>query len=69
MEHNLPPTLTVKQAYEYLNIGRTRMFAFIRTGAIKSYKNGKSRRIKREWLLEFEKALIEDAEAMNHVAQ
>ncbi|WP_373865255.1 excisionase family DNA-binding protein [Paenibacillus koleovorans] len=54
----MPPTLTVKQSYEYLNIGRTRMFALLKTKKVKSYKHGKSRRIKREWLLEYERELM-----------
>ncbi|RJE89046.1 helix-turn-helix domain-containing protein [Paenibacillus sp. 1011MAR3C5] len=48
------------QAADYLNIGRTRLFALIKSGDIRSYKNGKCRRIKREWLLEYEAKLIKE---------
>ncbi len=56
---SLNPTLTTKEAADYLKVGLTKMKQEIKTGAIKSYKNGRSRRIKREWLLEYEASLIE----------
>lgn len=37
--------LTVEEAAEYLRIGRTRMFALVRTGEIESVRIGRLRRV------------------------
>lgn len=59
--YRLNENLTVPQVAEYLQIGLTKTWGLIGSNAIKSYKNGKQRRVKREWLLEFEKSLIENS--------
>ncbi|WP_058302876.1 helix-turn-helix domain-containing protein [Gorillibacterium timonense] len=59
LKEGLRPTLTVAEACEYLNIGQTKMHLLIKSGEIRSYKNGGLRRIKREDLLEFERSLTE----------
>lgn len=43
--HGLPLLLRVEQAAQLLGIGRTRMFAMVRDGAIDSVQIGASRRI------------------------
>lgn len=53
----LDPTLTVKEVALYLKQGLTKTKADIKTGKLKSYKNGRLRRVKREWLLEYEQSL------------
>ncbi|MDG0810073.1 helix-turn-helix domain-containing protein [Cohnella rhizosphaerae] len=53
----IPPTLTMEQVARYLGIGRTRVFHLIKSGELSSYKIGKSRRVRRTDLLEFEKRL------------
>ncbi|WP_217593336.1 helix-turn-helix domain-containing protein [Cohnella sp. GbtcB17] len=56
-KNGLQPTLTMEQVSHYLGIGRTRAFHLIKSGELSSYKIGKSRRVRRADLLEFEDRL------------
>ncbi|MCD9026015.1 helix-turn-helix domain-containing protein [Cohnella silvisoli] len=56
--YELRDNLSVPEAAAYLNMGETKLKAVVKTGELKSYKNGRLRRIKREWLLEYEARLI-----------
>ncbi|MEK3915220.1 helix-turn-helix domain-containing protein [Paenibacillus sp. FSL H7-0331] len=53
----LPSTLTVRDVATYLGISKATIDRRISTGKLKSYKDGKLRRIKREDLLEYIEAL------------
>lgn len=53
----IPPTLTMEQVARYLGIGRTRVFHLVKNGELGSYKMGRSRRVRRADLLEFEERL------------
>lgn len=53
MSNVLPPTLKIDQAAEYLGVSVNTMRRRIKSGAIKSYKDGHLRRIRREALLEY----------------
>ncbi|GAB2571992.1 hypothetical protein GCM10027168_00890 [Streptomyces capparidis] len=48
-----PLALTVEQAAKRLGIGRTRMYALVRTGAVRSITIGRLRRIPEEALNEY----------------
>lgn len=53
--------LTVEEAAHALRIGRTRMFALIASGEIKSVLIGRSRRISIDALHEYARRLPQDA--------
>lgn len=61
--NNLPPILTIKDAAQYLRRCTKTVERRIRFGQIKSYKEGREHRIRREWLLEYEESLIRKGEA------
>lgn len=51
--NELPATLTVNDVAAYLGISKTTVDRRISSGELKSYKNGRLQRIKREALLEY----------------
>lgn len=55
---DLQPTLTVRDCAAYLCLSKPTIDRLISAGKLRSYKNGRLRRIKREWLLEYEQTLI-----------
>lgn len=57
LANELPPTLTVREAAAYLNISKPTVDRRISSGELKSYKDGRLRRIRREALLEYVKHL------------
>ena len=59
----LQNTLTIEDAMAYFRVSKSTIQRAIRSGKLKSYKFGQQRRIKHEWLLEFEADLIASAEA------
>jgi len=59
---DLRPTLTVRDCMDYLGLSKATVERRIRSGELKSYKSGRSRKIKREWLLEYEQHLIKQAQ-------
>jgi excisionase family DNA binding protein len=54
----LPPTLTVLDVAAYLGVSKPTVDRRISCGELKSYKNGRLRRIRREDLLEYESRLL-----------
>lgn len=55
---NLPPILTIKDAASYLRRCTKTIRNRIKSGELKSYREGQEHRIRREWILEYEKDLI-----------
>jgi excisionase family DNA binding protein len=55
---DLPRVLTIKDAAQYLRRSTKTVERRIIAGQIKSYKEGREHRIRREWLLEYEESLI-----------
>lgn len=55
--------LTVEEAAQRLRIGRTRMFALIKSGEIESVQIGRSRRIRTEALKIFTQRIYESEQA------
>ena len=53
--------LTVEDVMEYLQVSRSTVNRAISSGKLKSYKVGQLRRIKPEWLHEYEEHLIESS--------
>ena len=60
--NELPPIASVDDVAEYFKVCRTTIFKAMRTGKLKSYKFGRQRRIKREWVMEFEASMIAEAD-------
>lgn len=58
MNVDLPPVLTLKDAAAYLQRCTKTVRTRIKSGEIKSYKEGQAHRIKKEWILEYEQSLI-----------
>lgn len=56
----LPPIASVDDVAEYFKVCRSTIFKAMRSGKLKSYKFGRQRRIKREWVMEFEASMIAD---------
>ncbi|GIO42532.1 helix-turn-helix domain-containing protein [Paenibacillus apis] len=54
----LPPIVSVDDVAEYFKVSRSTVFKAMKSGKLKSYKFGRQRRIKREWVMEFEYSLI-----------
>ncbi|BFH70646.1 hypothetical protein J27TS7_57600 [Paenibacillus dendritiformis] len=63
MTKNLPPVLTVKDVAEYLRRSTKTIRRRIDSGEIRSYREGREHRIRREWLLEYEQQLMEGGES------
>lgn len=57
----LRPTIDVLDAAAYLSISKYTVINRIKAGKLKAYKQGRYWKIKREWLLEYEGALLESA--------
>ncbi|EJW19193.1 helix-turn-helix domain-containing protein [Paenibacillus alvei] len=57
----LPPVLTIKDAAEYFQRSTKTIRRRIKSGEIRSYKEGQEHRIRREWLLEYEQRLMEES--------
>ncbi|WP_258959131.1 helix-turn-helix domain-containing protein [Paenibacillus tyrfis] len=55
--NNLSPTLNVRDAAVYLKLSKATIDRRISSGDLKSYKNGRLRRIAREDLLDYEARL------------
>lgn len=55
----LPPVLTIKDAAEYFQRSTKTIRRRIKSGELRSYKEGLEHRIRREWLLDYERQLIE----------
>lgn len=51
--NEMPPTLTVRDVAAYLGVSKPTVDRRISSGELKSYKNGRLRRIKRDALLEY----------------
>lgn len=60
---SLQNTLTIEDAMNYFQVSESTIRRAIKSGKLKSYKLGQQRRIKPEWILEFESELIASAEA------
>ncbi|MEK5089096.1 helix-turn-helix domain-containing protein [Paenibacillus sp. FSL M8-0228] len=58
MTVDLKPTLDVIDAAKYLKVSKYTVINRIKQGQLKAYKQGRGWRIKREWLLDYEKALF-----------
>lgn len=58
MGSDLPPVLTIKDAAKYLQRCTKTIRNRIKSGKLRSYKEGQEHRIRREWLLEYEETLI-----------
>ncbi|WP_025720281.1 helix-turn-helix domain-containing protein [Paenibacillus sp. 1-18] len=58
---NLPSILTIEDVMEYFRVSRATVSRAIKAGKLKSYKLGGQRRIKLEWLREYEDLLIESS--------
>ncbi|MNP69795.1 Helix-turn-helix domain protein [compost metagenome] len=54
----LAPIVTIDDVAKYFKVSRSTIFKAMRTGKLKSYKFGRQRRIKREWVYEFEASMI-----------
>ncbi|MCY9733122.1 helix-turn-helix domain-containing protein [Paenibacillus alvei] len=54
----LPPVLTIKAVAEYFQRSTKTIRRRIKSGELRSYKEGQEHRIRREWLLEYEEQLI-----------
>lgn len=59
MIDSLPRVLTIKETAEYLRRSPMTIYRRIKSGELRSYKEGQEHRIRREWLLEYEQQLIE----------
>ncbi|MBS5910731.1 MAG: helix-turn-helix domain-containing protein [Paenibacillus macerans] len=57
----LDPVVTVNDVAKYFKVSRSTIFKAIKSGALKSYKFGRQRRIKREWVLEYQNGLLKKA--------
>ncbi|WP_411552229.1 helix-turn-helix domain-containing protein [Paenibacillus lautus] len=55
---NLPPVLTIKQVATYFNRSTKTIRNRIKSGELKSYREGQEYRFRREWILEYEQSLI-----------
>lgn len=60
--HQLPPVLTIKDTAAYLQRCTKTVRSRVKSGEIRSYREGHEFRIRREWLLEYEQGLIASAE-------
>ncbi|MCY9761612.1 helix-turn-helix domain-containing protein [Paenibacillus alvei] len=58
----LPLVLTIKDAAEYFQRSTKTIRRRIKSGELRSYKEGQEHRIRREWLLDYERQLIEKGE-------
>ncbi|MED5019302.1 helix-turn-helix domain-containing protein [Paenibacillus chibensis] len=57
----LPPVLTIKDAADYLQRCTKTVRNRIKSGELRSYREGQEHRIRREWLLAYENNLISKA--------
>ncbi|MFD1179664.1 helix-turn-helix domain-containing protein [Paenibacillus puldeungensis] len=57
----LPPIVSVDDVAEYFKVCRSTVFKAMKSGKLKYYKFGRQRRIKREWVMEFEASMITEA--------
>lgn len=57
--NGLPQVMTIKDAAHYLRRCTKTVRTRIKSGQIRSYREGNQFRIRREWLLEYESSLIE----------
>nr|WP_281272076.1 excisionase family DNA-binding protein [Paenibacillus flagellatus] len=58
----MPPTLSVLDAAAYLNVGKATIDRRISSGVLRSYKDGRLRRIRREDILEYQARLLRESE-------
>lgn len=58
MVSDLGPTLDVIDAAKYLKVSKYTVINRIKQGRLKAYKQGRGWRIKKEWLMEYEKELF-----------
>lgn len=56
---SLPPVLTIKDVAAYLQRCTKTIRNRIKSGELRSYKEGQEHRIRREWLLEYEQRLMD----------
>lgn len=52
------PIVSVDDVADYFKVSRSTIFRAIYSGELKSFKLGKHRRIRREWIFEYENGLI-----------
>lgn len=55
---NLPPVLTIKQVATYFSRSTKTIRNRIKSGELRSYREGQEYRFRREWILEYEQSLI-----------
>lgn len=65
----LDPIVTVDDVAKYFKVCRTTIFKAMKSGKLKSYKFGRQRRIKREWVYEFEASMIGDLQKKDQTTQ
>ncbi|MNM25409.1 Helix-turn-helix domain protein [compost metagenome] len=53
-----PPIVSIDDVADYFKVSRSTIFRAIYAGKLKSFKLGKHRRIRREWITEYEESLI-----------
>jgi excisionase family DNA binding protein len=63
----LPPTLNVKDVMGYFNTSKSTIERAITAGKLKCYKQGQIRKFKREWVLEYEAAIIAESQTDGEV--
>lgn len=51
-------TLSVLDCAAYLDVSKATIDRLISSGRLRSYKNGRLRKIKCEWLMEYEESLV-----------
>lgn len=59
--NQLDPILSVNDVAEYFKTSRSTVFRWIKSGKLKSFMVGGQRRVKKEWLLEYENELIAES--------
>lgn len=57
-EASLPPILTVSDVARHLRRSTKTIYRRIHSGELRSYKEGHDHRIRREWVLEYERRLM-----------
>ena len=62
-EYKEPLALTIEDVVKQCQSGRTKIFAEIKSGRLRSYKLGRSRRFTPQALREWQQALIAESDA------
>ena len=64
-EHHEPFALTIQDVVKLCKNGRTTIFAEIKSGRLRSYKLGRTRRITPQAVREWQQALIAESEGQS----